>query len=148
MGLSNQFKTDNTLEIKGVVLDYGTTRIRISRAGGANKRFGLALTKATKPHRRTIQAGVMDPELSQFIMRDVYSRTIVIGWETKGKDGKFKSGIDPTDMGEPEGALVKVSPENVMRVFNHLPDLFSDVQLQSESHAIFRAEIDEESATN
>lgn len=148
MGLSNQFKTDDTLETKGVVLDYGTTRIRIARAGGANKRFGLALAKATKPHKRSIQAGIMDQQLSDFLLRDVYSRTVVIGWETKGEDGEFKRGIDPVDIGEPAGDLLSVSPENVLRVFNHLPDLFNDVQLQAQEHAIFRAELDEASAGN
>lgn len=148
MGLNNQFKTDDILETKGVVLDYGDTRIRVARAGGANKRFGLALTKATKPHRRLIQAGLLDPDRSNFIMRDVYARTVVIGWETKGKDGEFKSGIDPADMGEPEGDLVSVCPANVLKVFNHLPDLFMDVQLQAQEHAIFRAELDEVSAGN
>lgn len=148
MGLANQFKTDDSLETKGVVLDYGTTRIRIARAGGANKRFGLALAKATKPHKRSIQAGIMDPTLSDFLIRDVYARTIVIGWETKGEDGEFKSGIDPTDVGEPEGKLLSVSAENILRVFNHLPDLFTDVNAQAQEHAIFRAELDEVSAKN
>lgn len=145
MSLSKQFKTDNTLETKGIVIDYGETRIRIARAGGANKTYLQALERETKPHRKAIMGGFFDTERSNKIIRDIFAKHVVLDWEVS-VDGKWKRGISPEDAGEKGKDLLPVSAENVVKVFENLPDLFADLSQQANSNALFRAEIAEELA--
>jgi hypothetical protein len=142
MALNKMFGTNESLETKGIVIDYGDTRIRIARAGGSNKKFAKAISVATKPFRRAIAADAMDPEKALDIMRSVYAQTVILDWETKVK-GEFKKGIDPVDAGKPDGDLLPPTVDNIEAVLKHLPDLFSDLQNQSQSLALFRAEVDE-----
>jgi len=142
MALNKTFGTNEALETKGIVVDYGDARIRIARAGGSNKKFAKAIAVATKPFRRAIAADAMDPEKALDIMRSVYAQTIILDWETK-VNGEFKRGIDPVDAGQKAGELLPPTVDNIEAVLKHLPDLFSDLQSQSQSLALFRAEVDE-----
>lgn len=153
MPLSKTFKTDEKHETQGVILDYGDTRIRIARAGGANKEFAKKLDHKTKPYRRAIQSGALDIERAGDILKEVYAETVVLDWQTKqgvGENGNFTftRGIDPIDLGKPSGDLLPPTPENIVAVFKNLPDLFLDIQQQAQSTALFRAELDEAAAGN
>jgi len=145
MGLSKTFGTNEELEVTGIVLDYGEARIRIARAGGNNKKFAKALTVASKPYRRAIATETMDNEVANAIMRSVYASTVVLDWETK-VDGEFQKGIDPVDAGQKAGKLLPFSKDNVEAVFRHLPELFTDIQNQAQSIALFRNEVDSQLA--
>ncbi len=154
MGLKNQFASDKTLESKGIIIDYGDARIRIARAGGANKKFAKALDRKTKPFRRAIQAGVLDNDRSNKLLMEVYAKTVVLDWETNtgtDSDPVWTNGIDPEDAGvDPveEGGLIQVNEENILKVFLNLPDLFFDLQQQAQAGTLFRAELDEAAAGN
>ncbi len=147
MGLRKLFKTDKRFETEGIVLDYGEARIRIARAGGANKRYIKALDKATKPFRRAIATGAFSDERATAILREVYAKTIVLNWEVK-RGEQWLVGIDPEDLGMDGAELQPVTPENIQQVFENLPDLFTDVRQQAESMTLFRSEIDEAAAGN
>ena len=131
MSLKSQFKTDKKLETKGIVIDYGETRVTVARAGGANKRFSRMLDAKTKPYRRAIALGSFDDERSNAILREVYAHTVVIGWEENvgtTAEPQWEAGISPEDAGvESSDALLPVTPENVMSVLGNLPDLFIDL---------------------
>lgn len=151
MGLQEQFATDVSLETEGIVVDYGNDRIRIARAGGANKKFAKLLERKTKPFRRAIAVGAFDNERSMSIMREVYAEAVVLDWEVnKGTDTipKWEKGIDPKDAGTAGDKLLPVTPENIKKVFINLPDLFSDLQQQAQAGALYRQEINEGSAGN
>lgn len=153
MSLAKQFKTDDGLEKKGIVIDYGDARIRIARAGGANKAFSKSLDRRTKPFRRAIAAGSFDNEHSNDILKEVYAECVVLDWETNvGTDDAgeitWAQGIAPEDAGLPEGDLLPVNHANILKVFRHLPDLFQDLVSQAQSGALFRAEIDDAVAGN
>jgi len=153
MSLKRQFKTDSSLESKGIVIDYGDARIRIARAGGANKKFARILDIKTKPFRRAIAAGSFDNDRSNTILMEVYADTVVLDWETNvgnDADPKWQKGIDPEDAGveSEKGKLLPVNKDNVMKVFRNLPDLFFDIQQQAQAGALFRAELDESAAKN
>ncbi len=147
MGLRKLFKTDERVENDGVVLDYGDTRIRIARAGGANKRYAKLLDKMTKPIRRAIAAGTLDNERAMEILMEAYAKTVVLGWETRADD-QWVPGISPADAGVDGKNLLPLTPENCLLVFKNLPDLFQDVRQQAESISLFRAELDEAAAGN
>jgi hypothetical protein len=154
MGLKGQFATDQTLETKGIVIDYGDDRIRIARAGGGNKAFVRLLEAKTKPLRRAIAVGALDNDRSLVIMREIYADTIILGWEVNVGTmtiPEWKSGIRPSDAGveaKDDNELLPVNKENILKVFNNLPDLFIDIQQQASAGALFRAEINEQSAGN
>ncbi|MGD9210528.1 MAG: hypothetical protein PVI90_07120 [Desulfobacteraceae bacterium] len=149
MSLKKQFATDKNLETKGIWVDYGDVRIRIARAGGANKKYTKRLDQLTKPVRRAIQIGSLQEERSQIILRTVFAETVVLDWQVKiGED--WKKGIDPEDAGvKADGdKLLPVNFENIVKVFTMLPDLFFDLQQQAQNGMLFQEEINEEAAKN
>lgn len=127
------FKTDPTLETKGIVLNYGDFKITVARAGGANKAYVKCLERKSRPYRRAIQAETMDNELATAMMREVYVESVVLGWEGV-LDAKGKS--------------LPFSKENALQLFTDLPDLFQDVMEQAGKAALFREEIRETEAKN
>jgi hypothetical protein len=134
MGLYKTFKTDDELEKKGVVLNYGDAKIRIARAGGSNDRYQKTLEALTKPYRRAIQTETLDNDTSREILRQVYARAVILDWQTKGADGEFAKGIEGAD-----GTLLEVNVENIVKTFKALPDLFTDVIAQANQVSLFRS---------
>ncbi|MCI0418642.1 MAG: hypothetical protein L0312_05375 [Acidobacteria bacterium] len=128
--LFEQFKTNESFETTGVVLDYGDGgRIRIARAGGANKKYLRATEKLSRQYRNQIRMGTFSGDLANKVMQEVFADTVVLGWE----------GVTDAD-----GTNIPFSRENCMRLFRDLPALWDDVQEQAASVAIFReAELDE-----
>ena len=142
MSMYGQFQTDTSLETQGIIIDYGTFRITIARAGGANKRFVKTLETKTKQFKRAIQTETMDNERGLEILRETYAEAVVLNWETK-KDGVFVQGIEAQD-----GGILPLNKENVVFTFQNLPDLFTDIQQQAEKSALFRKFLQEQDAKN
>lgn len=139
MSLYSQFKTDKSIEKEGIVLNYGKNskgkdiEIRIARAGGANVQYAKLLEAKTKPYRRQIQNETLENEVAEKITQEVYARTVVLGW----------NGVE-----DESGNEMLFSFENCMKLFADLPDLWSDIQQQSQRSALFRAELLEQDAKN
>ena len=139
MGLYQTFKTDNQLERDGVILSYGVNskgkpiEIRIARAGGSNMKFAKRMEAAVKPYKRQIQNEVMDNEQALAITRQVFAETVVLGWE---------------NVEDENGDELPFSPEACVKLFEDLPDLFADVQEQSQRIALFRQELREDASKN
>lgn len=139
-GLYDVFQTDENLEQAGVVVDYGDFRIRIAAASAANKRYSVYAEKKLKPVRRAMETGALSNERGQAIMADIYSKTIVLNWETM-VDKEWKVGIEPKGGGD----LLPFTPETVQETLTNLPRLLLDLQEQAQSLANFRkAELEEE----
>lgn len=156
MGLFKTFKTDNSLEKKGIVYTPdSSTAITLARAGGANVRFAKIIEKATKPYRRQIEAGTMDPKLDKEIMARAFAQAVVLSWETL-VDGELVPGIeaDPeakpgTYDSEPDAnGLVPFTEHNVVATLLALPDLFQDVIGEANRASNFLAKAREDDAKN
>ncbi len=107
----------------GVWLSFpGDRKFRCLRAGGSNKRFIRAFQAAIKPHRRQMDRGTLDPEVSEQIMREVYSRTVVLDWK----------GIK-----DAEGQDVPYSPEAAVELFKAVPEMFNDITTLCADMAVF-----------
>lgn len=148
MGLYSTFQTNPDLEKDGVWLDYGDFRIRVARAGGANKKYLALAEKTFKPVRRSIEAGSMSNQRAEHLLMDVYSKAVVKDWETKVTDPisgeeSWKKGIE-----DPDGDLLEVNAANIYQTFQNLPSLFLDLQQQADVIANFRAAELEEEAKN
>lgn len=138
-GLYSQFSTNKDLEADGVWIEYGTTedgkpiRIKIARAGGNNVAFAKALEKATRPHRRALNAGTLDDQTADRIYKSVFAETVVKDWQ---------------NIEDENGEELEFSKDNVLKLFNDLPDLFIDLREQSSNVALFRDEMREKDLGN
>lgn len=143
-GMYNQFKTDDSLETKGVEIDYGTFRVTIARAGGANKKYAKLFTSKTQPYRRAMQTETMDDTRAEDLMYELYAEAIVLRWEVKVGD-EWVIGIESPEPGAKPMAFTR---DNIIKTFQALPDLFTDIRQQSEKVALFRMEELETDAGN
>lgn len=145
----SQFETDPTLESQGIWLDYGDFRVKIARAGGANKRYLSFAEAKTKPFRRAIAAGTMPEERSRALLFDIYAKTVILDWEVaKGVDEETKETIWEKGIHKKEGGILPFNEENVALTFRLLPAVFFDIQSAAESIAMFRKEEMEEDSKN
>lgn len=139
MSLYKQFKTDNTLERNGIVLEYGNNAdgnpisIRIARAGGANSQYTRLMEARVKPYRRQIQNETIEKTMVEKILREVYAETIVLSWE---------------NVTDETGEELPFTVQNCIKLFEDLPDLFQDIQDQSQRAALFREEVLETDSKN
>ena len=128
------FQTDKDLECgKGVTIDYGDFQITVHRAGGANQKYSKVASAKLKPYARQIQSGVADPAVINRVMAEIYAEAVIVGW----------NGVkDEND------SPVEFTKENVTKFLTDLPELFDDIQRQSDMLANFRAEQIEADAKN
>lgn len=131
-GLYQAFETNKDLESSGIELDYGKNskgapiRIKIARAGGANKRFAKVLDRLLRPYKRQLANDQLSDDVAKDVMIQAYADSVVLGWE----------GVE-----DREGNPMEFSRDNVVRLFNDLPELFLDVQQQSQKAALFLVDI-------
>jgi len=142
MSMYEQFKTNPDVEKEGVWLDYGDFRVRIGRAGGANKDFQKVAERLARPYRRAIATNSIPREKAEELLMATYAEAVVKGWEIKDGDG-WTPGIEG-----PDGDILDVNVENILATFQALPTLYEDVQTQAQSWALFKADIREASAGN
>lgn len=142
MSIRSMFGTDAKTEREGVWLDFGEFQVRAARAGGANKKYQRTLEEIGRPHRRAMQLDLMDNDLAIDILRQVYARSVITGWQTKIND-EFVDGIDDGD-----GSVKPMSEENILAIFRELPDLFDSIQADASSIALYRSSLREEASGN
>lgn len=134
MSLYRQFKTDESVEQGGVEIDYGEgVKIKVARAGGANKRYVKCLELMHRKYRKQIQLEILSNDLANQLLIKAYAEGVVIGWE----------GVTD-EAGEP----MPFSVENCVKLFTDLPDLFADVKEVAGGAAAFREELDRGDAGN
>lgn len=128
------FETDKQKEQDGIELDYGDMgSIFVARAGGANKRFAKALEFRSRPYRRQLDKGTLSDDVANKLLAEVFADTIVLGW---------KGILDK------EGSEVEFTKENCIKLFMELPELFTDIQEQTQKMANFQAEDLEDDSKN
>ncbi len=139
MSLYKNFKTDGNVEKLGVVLEYGNNSkgkpmsIRIARAGGNNTKFSKTVEFKTRPYRRQLQNETLEQEVSDRILREVYAEAVILGWD---------------NVEDEAGKEMAFTKENVIKLLTDLPELFKDIQEQSQKTALFRAELLENDSGN
>jgi len=143
MSMYAQFQTDETLETKGVIIDYGQFRVTLARAGGANKKYSKVMESKAKPFRRAIQTETLDNDVAMKMLRESFAEACVLNWEVKQDDDEWVRGIEGKD-----GDLLDFNRDNVIATFENLPDLFSDLQEQANKVSIYREEILEQDSGN
>lgn len=149
MGMYDQFATNKDLETKGVTLDYDLFRVQIARAGGSNKKFQRIYEQKTKPYRFAMQQGTLNDKKAEKIFYEVFAEACILGWEVKTMD--LDDNGDPVyvpGIEAPDGSILTVTVENLVKTFINLPDLFMDIKEQCMSSALFRQSLLEEDVKN
>lgn len=126
MSLYKKFKTDPVLEQEGILFQYGDDfRLRIRRAGGANKKYALAVEKALKPWR---QPGKDLDKEEVKVRKDLWTQIFVEAcyvehsWETKTDEGYQHGILDEND------TLVPATSATVLAILKDLPEVSQILQ--------------------
>lgn len=138
-----EFKTDIKAESEGVILDYGTFRVRIGRMGGSNTKYLAAVARASQPHRHAIQAGTIAPDTAEKMMLGIMASSVILGWESQNNDGEFVPGVYL-----PDGQIEPYSQDAVTRALRDLPELYKDIRTQAQNVNLFLEHIREVDAKN
>lgn len=138
-----QFKTNTALEADGVWLDFGGWEIRAARAGGSNKRYLPATELHFREHKQAAAIGVLPEHIARAALYAVYADAVVLGWRTKQEDGSYV----PTIEG-PEGEPLDFTRENVIKLFELVPDVFNIIKSMAENYATFQRGMKDETLKN
>jgi len=135
MSLYSQFKTNSNRETSGIRVEYPdfdkpnapVPTFIVARAGGSNLAYNKALERETKPLRRAIATGNIPLAALMAINRKVFVETCLLGWENV-----------TTSDGEP----IAFSTDAANVLFTDLPDLYADLEQQSNNVAHFREQLE------
>jgi hypothetical protein len=138
MSLYSQFKTNANRERAGIRVEYRdfekpdepVPTFIVARAGGSNVAYNKALERETKPLRRAIATGNVPVATLLAINRKVFVETCLLGWE---------------NITSPAGDPIPFSQEAANTLFTDLPDLYTDLEQQSNSANLFRDNLESDS---
>lgn len=131
-GLYAKLGGTSKLETEGVYLDLEVVRIKIARAGGGNKVFLAKLAELNRKHGKALAHNIMSDEKSVLLMQELYASELVKDWQYPNP--KYVS-TDPhseepewlTGIEQPDGSIADFTPENVLKAFVSLPNLWVEV---------------------
>lgn len=138
-----QFKTNTVLETEGVWLDFGGWEIKAARAGGSNKRYLPATELHFREHKQAAAIGVLPEDVARKALYNVYADAVILGWRTKQEDGSYI----PTIEG-PDGEPWDFTRENVLKLFELIPDVFNIIKPMVENFATFQRGMRDETVKN
>lgn len=140
--LRTMFETDTVVERDGIWIDYAPgVEVRIARAGGSNKHFAKTMQRLAKPHRRAIQAEVVDDEVLKDIFIKAYTQAVIVDWKGFTKDLITRDDADADE-------VLAFNKDNVEAVLQAQPNLFTDIQKAADTLSYFRADINEADSGN
>lgn len=134
--LSSIFKTDSNSEKNGVKIDYGDFYFIVARAGGLNTDFDKYLEEFAKPYMYYLQKK-NDKKLENKIYKKVYAYSVLKGWGSK-EFGENKIKFDDN------GEILDFSPENAIKLFDLLPELFETIKKEAENFSLFKPQLEKE----
>jgi hypothetical protein len=134
MSIYEMYGTDKEKEENGIWIHYGKDiSFKVARASKVNAKYGKALERLMKPYQKQIRLNTLSDDVASNVMIEAFCEGILLDW--KGVTNK-------------EGEEMKYSKENAIKLMNDLPDLFEDLQEQSNSMTLFKEEELQENAKN
>ena len=153
--LYKTFETDTDLEREGILVNFGSVKFSLARAGGRNKAFRDLFNAKAKKHRVELDNETLSDEVADRIMAESYAEAVVLGWWTRKEDENGdpildKKGEEQWDdhIVNREGKKVKYSVDECVKLLLDLPDLFQTLQSYAQKAANFRKEFEEEDEGN
>lgn len=125
--LDKLFKTNSTLERDGVdfALDDKTS-FKIRRFNLQNPRVKAAMASYYKPYARQVELGTLPQEKSTEITMKLFIEVCLASWE----------GVE-NEKGEP----IECNPENALKLFKSLPDLFETLWKHANDFANYKEDL-------
>lgn len=96
-----------------------------------------------KRHKRQLDLEILDDEVAERELIQIYAETVILGWE-QGPLDKPEEGVIPG----PDGKDLPFSRDNTIKLLMDLPELFTDIRTQSTKLALFREALKAEDAGN
>lgn len=135
------FKTDQSAELSGVIVDYGDFKVRLARAGGSNEDYNLAFDRKARALRRS---GTPNAKRMEKISIELLAETCVKDWQVKNAEGTWVPGIYMPNTKTVEPFNVT----NVKGLFDQLPELARALFAEASGLELFNAQALEEEAGN
>lgn len=149
--LYKTFATSKEMETKGITVNFGDQRATIARAGSRNIKYRDLLQARMKPYRFQLDQGTMSEEVADQIIAGVYAETIVLNWEYQvtpaSEDGKTPA-VWAQGIVTSSDEVVPFTAENVLAVFEELPELFRAVKNEADKASNFRNGAEDSDAKN
>ena len=152
MGLFEEFATDDKEEVEGVWAEMSEgVKLKLKRAGGANKAYESMHLAKLKPYRNRLKGGTVPPvmlPIMRGINRECFAKTVVADWQTKIGE-EWHSGIQGFEEvdGRTQSIAVNgpsdlwpVTEKNIKLMFEALPEFFELVAAFADDAAAFREE--------
>jgi hypothetical protein len=134
------FTTDDDAVSKGLMVDYGSFRVRVALVDESNKPFSKMKALLFKPLQHKIETKTVRDEEVMEVLQEAFASKGILSWEVKNSEGNFVPGICL-----PDGTVAEASKANIMTVFAARERVFKDLYKQAGDYTLFRkAELDEE----
>lgn len=140
------YGTKKDLEVDGTWINYPSWRIKIARAGGKNTEF-IKVRDEIARKNDIANLSNEDTEVVESIYAEIYAKSIIKDWEVKKDNGTFERGLYLKDENGKIN-VVEPTPQNIMKCFSDLPDLFDDVVRKSGQIQTFQKDKDDEQVKN
>lgn len=148
--LYKTFQTDTDLEREGIIVNFGSVKFSLARAGGRNKAFKEVFSAKAKRHRAELDNETMSDEMADRIMAESYAAAVILGWWTRKENEKGDPVLDKDGnevwqdhIVNKDGKKVKYSVDECVKILLDLPDMFQTLQSYASKAANFRKEMDE-----
>lgn len=141
------YRTDERLEVEGIVLEEPNFRIRIRRAGGKNVKYKTVTERIMRPLRRSIALGTISESVALQKTAEILAEAVIIGWETR----------NPNSSEDPEAAewlkqvwhpeleeFVEPTYENIVAALVAAPTLTDYIFQQCRDESLFREQVEED----
>lgn len=139
MSIFEQFGVDNKKEEEGVWIEYpcnsdgSIPSFKISRMSTSNKKYMLAMEKATRPIKRQLELNILKPEVGDKIFLQVFCDVILLDWK---------------NIVTKKGDIVLYSKEEALSLMEKLPELYKDLRNKASEMANFIEEEMEDDSKN
>lgn len=117
------YRNDPALETGGVWMEEPYFRVKVRRAGGANKRFAKTQERILKPVRRLAEQGNLPDDIARQKMAEIYTEAIIVAWETRD-DPMSTEWVTDTIYDPDQGEVVEYDEDVGRRALLAAPEFF------------------------
>ena len=148
MSLRKIYGTDKAKETNGVRLEVGLNDfnnkpifITVSRMSRNNQKYQQAFSDKFDPHMAAIQADALGEMMARKLTRELFVDEILHGVENLPLS-------DLTGNDADNGEVMEYNRENVLKLFEELPELYDDWEARAKKASNFRDKVRTELAGN
>lgn len=140
------YRSDETLEVNGIVLQEPNVTIRIRRAGGKNTKFKTTGERVMRPLRRALELGQVSDDVQRDATARILAEAVIIGWHSRDPENMDADREDwPQGVWDPDlKEIVEFNQANVIKALKAAPELAGYVMAQAADAKLFREEVEDD----